>query len=142
MIQFTIYGIPVPKGRPKFFRKGSFVGTYTDKKTRQAEYDFKSQAVKYRPPKPFTEAIQMMVFIYVKIPKSFSIKKRSQAESGMIRPTKRPDLDNYLKLVLDSMNGIFFNDDAQIVDIKCFKYYCVKPRITIYLGEIHAGNTQ
>ena len=136
MINFIIYGNPIPKGRPRFFRKGNFMGTYTDKKTKKGEYDFKSQAVKYRPENPLTGALDIRIYVYVKIPKSFSRKKHNHAEIGIIRPTKRPDLDNYVKLVLDSMNGIFFIDDSQIVIMGCSKEYSIKPRIHIILKQL------
>ena len=32
-----------------------------------------------------------------------------------IRPTKRPDLDNIAKAVLDALNGLAYQDDSQIV---------------------------
>ena len=36
MIQFYIEGVPVPQGRPKFFRRGSFVGVYDPPASKKA----------------------------------------------------------------------------------------------------------
>lgn len=47
------------------------------------------------------------------------------------------DIDNYCKLLLDSMNGILFIDDSQIQSIEINKYYDKKnPRIEVGIWEI------
>ncbi|KKN93644.1 hypothetical protein LCGC14_0194760 [marine sediment metagenome] len=44
-------------------------------------------------------------------------------DKGMIRPNKSPDLDNYIKLILDALNGIIWEDDRYIVSINASKFY-------------------
>lgn len=54
------------------------------------------------------------------------------------RKQKRGDLDNTLKVTLDSLNGYAYTDDSQIVHIGAHRYDDkVNPRIevTIYFGE-------
>lgn len=43
--------------------------------------------------------------------------------AGEIRPTKRPDVDNVLKAVADSLNGLAYHDDAQLIEMKGTKRY-------------------
>lgn len=38
-------------------------------------------------------------------------------EFTVFRPAKRGDLDNFMKVLLDSMQGSFYMNDKQIVDI-------------------------
>ena len=45
--------------------------------------------------------------------------------------TSTPDVDNLAKFVLDAMNGHFFVDDSQIVELHCQKVY----------ADGHAGST-
>ena len=33
---------------------------------------------------------------------------------GEIMPTKRPDGDNVIKVVLDALNGVAFHEDGQV----------------------------
>lgn len=114
MIQFTVYGKCTPKGRPRFYRKGSFVGTYTDAKTKDAEQSFMAQAIKYKPEKPLDGAL-IVEFNFNRVrPKS---KKKDS------RWTTKPDLTNFIKQAEDAMNGIFYKDDAQIVKIIAEKSY-------------------
>ena len=50
--------------------------------------------------------------------------------------TKRPDVDNLLKLVKDALTGLMWVDDRQVQIGGCFKIYSHKPRteIEIYWG--------
>lgn len=41
-------------------------------------------------------------------------KRREAMIAGTIRPTKKPDADNVLKIVTDSLNDIAYYDDAQM----------------------------
>lgn len=36
---------------------------------------------------------------------------------------KKRDIDAYLKILLDSMSGIVYEDDVQIVEMHCYKEY-------------------
>lgn len=40
----------------------------------------------------------------------------------LFRPKKAGDLDNRIKVLLDSLNGIVFNDDSQVVDIHARRF--------------------
>jgi len=132
-IQFVVYGDPVPKGRPRFFRKGKFVGTYTPKETEIAERDFKFQSIKHKPANLLAGAIVLDVKVFRKMPKSMSKKNRILAEIGSLRPVTKPDADNYAKLVCDAMNGIFWGDDSQIVKLTVEKLFSERPRIDVTL---------
>lgn len=136
MIAFTVYGDPVAKGRPKFFRKGNFIGAYTPTKTRDAETNFRAQAIQYKPSTPMEGPIVVGIVVFRKIPASTSKKQRIGLLSGQIRPITRPDVDNYSKLVCDALNGIFWRDDAQIVKLVAEKYSCERPRTSVFIREV------
>lgn len=57
----------------------------------------------------------------IKIPKYYSKKRVQAIREGLEKPTKKPDVDNIAKIVLDSLNKIAFNDDAQIVGLIVLK---------------------
>jgi len=82
---------------------------------------------------PLTGALLLGVAVYLPIPVSFSHKKRLAAQAGFLRPITRPDLSNYIKAIEDSMTGVLWLDDAQIVGyVPPFgKFYGDKPRIEV-----------
>ena len=70
------------------------------------------------------------------IPKSMTKKNRRLIEEGKLHPTKKPDLDNVAKIVLDSLNGIAYSDDSQIVKLNVEKHYSENPRVEVTLYEV------
>lgn len=96
-----------------------------------AENDFKAQSIPHAPMVPPRGAISLSVFFYKPRPQSMSKK--------VVHWTKKIDIDNALKLVMDSMNGIFWNDDAQITMLMATKKYDEVPRTEVviqYLEEV------
>ena len=53
----------------------------------------------------------------------------------LIRPTKKVDSDNCIKIVADSLNKVAYYDDAQIVDCQFRKFYSDTPRVVITIQE-------
>ena len=63
-------------------------------------------------------------------------KLRERLEAEEIYCSKKPDIDNYLKALLDSMTGIVFKDDGQVVECKARKLYSLKPKIEFTIKEV------
>ena len=123
-ITFTIPGVPVGKGRPRFARRGNFVATYTPEKTASYENLVKLAAKQaMNGANPFQSAVSAEIMLRVTPPASWSQKKRTAAFSGEIRPTSKPDIDNCCKGIFDAMNGIVFLDDKQVVELCARKEY-------------------
>ncbi|MCG4631455.1 RusA family crossover junction endodeoxyribonuclease, partial [Bifidobacterium pseudocatenulatum] len=51
-------------------------------------------------------SIHAEIDIYMEIPKSWTAKEKERARSGEKRPTKKPDIDNYIKTFFDACNEI------------------------------------
>lgn len=128
MIKFTIPGEPTGKGRPRVTK----FGTFTPEKTVSYENLIK---VTY-PGKMLEGQLEIEVQAYYSIPKSTSKKRRELMMLGEIRPTKKPDCDNVLKIIADALNKIAYNDDSQIVRAVVEKYYCENPRVEVELREV------
>ena len=56
---------------------------------------------------------------------------------GLIRPISRPDSTNYVKGVEDSISGVLWKDDSQIVNLICGKFYSDKPRIEVEIWSAY-----
>jgi len=85
------------------------------------------------------EALGLIVEAYFAIPMSASRKKREGMLAGTLRPTGKPDLDNVLKVVADSLNGIAYRDDAQIAWAMVTKLYSDRPRVEVTLRSGNEG---
>ena len=72
---------------------------------------------------------------YYGIPKSTSKKKTTLMLNDEIKPTKKPDLDNIVKAILDSLNGLAYKDDSQVVKVISEKFYSEQPRVELILNE-------
>ena len=132
-VNFTIYGEPVGKERPRF--NLATKRTYTPNKTKSYEELIKwlyQSKVKYR----FTGYIKMTIRCYYSIAKSNSKKVKEQKRNNVLRPSKKPDIDNVIKVVADSLNGIAYKDDTQIVEVVASKYYSDKPRVEVMIEDI------
>ena len=134
-IKFTVYGEPVAQGRPRFARMGNNVKTYDPEKSVNYKEIVRAEALKVRPQKPLAGAISLVILIYRSIPKSFSKKRTIQAQEGYIRPITRPDIDNIVKGIKDSLKGVIWKDDSQVITLTAKKYYSDVPRIEVAIGE-------
>lgn len=124
LIEFMVMMRPVPKARPRLARNGH---TYTPKNTVDAEKAI-SLIAKSVISKPLSGPLSLYIEFFYAVPKSWSKVRREAIPSPR---TERPDLDNIVKLVLDSLNGIAYLDDAQIVHLSCSKYYGSSDRIHV-----------
>ena len=68
-------------------------------------------------------------------PKSISKKKREELLFS-VDYTKKPDVDNIAKAILDSLNGLAYKDDSQVSALLVFKDYGEENKIIVELEEI------
>ena len=134
MITFEIPGEPKGKGRPRF---GNGIA-YTPDETRDYEMYVKQCYLNSQKKINLTEnPIKIRIVANYKIPSSFSKKKRSAAMSGVIKPTKKPDCDNIIKIICDALNLVAYKDDKQIVECSCIKRYATDiPCVDVFVEEL------
>lgn len=77
--------------------------------------------------------IQLIMNIYITPPKSTSEVDKYLMEEGIIRPCVRPDVDNYMKNILDGINDTLAEDDGSVVSYYGDKFYSQKERIEFLL---------
>jgi Holliday junction resolvase RusA-like endonuclease len=81
--------------------------------------------------------VYLEVIAYKLIPKNTPKYKKFLMLEDVIQPTIKPDFDNILKNIADSLNSILYRDDSQITfgSIKK-KYSDSNPRIEIFISFI------
>ena len=135
MVVFDIPGEPKSKLRPRF---GKFGAVRTPKDTVTYE-SYVKQLYVYGDKKPYfaDKPLQIRIEAYFSIPKSNTKKMRQLMAENKVLPTKKPDADNIIKIICDSLNGIAYDDDKQIVDCTCIKRYTEEaPFVRVTIKEI------
>lgn len=134
-IEFAIPGPPKGKDRPQFNRQTGTVFTPAPTK----HYEQAVQAAYLNASQYMAEKDQPMaiyVTAFVEIPASDTKKKKERKLLGFLKPVKKPDVDNILKIVMDGLNGIAYPDDKQITDAHVKKRYSSEPRVEVVLMEV------
>lgn len=134
MVNFTIPGEPRGKARPRWGNGR----TYTPRKTVEYEKRVKSCFLSAGG-KLLDGEIRAELRAYYGIPKSASKRARADMLCGKTRPTKKPDLDNVAKIVLDSLNGLAYKDDAAVVELTAEKHYSETPRVEVRMEAKECG---
>ena len=119
-VEFNI--IPIPASRPRVTRWATYYGKkYSQFKE---EMEVLTKGTKFT---PFGGNVYASLTFYIKIPKSWS-KKKKEAKNGAYCDNNA-DIDNYCKAILDSLNGIYYKDDKQIVMLKATMFWSDNPKI-------------
>lgn len=136
---FTVPGRPRGKGRPRFSPFGG--RPFTPKATRDAEKAIATVAMLARRAAPLmTGTVELSVEAIFKVPKSWSSRLRVAALAGDIEYTGKPDGDNILKLILDSLNGVIWLDDAQVNRASIVRRYGEAERVEVTIEETVADD--
>lgn len=138
----NVLGEPMGKQRPRATSFGGHTRIYTPSKTLSYEARFAHEfKEKYPEAKPLTGPIAVEVMAWFGLKKADYNSKGQPNKHGLAKlggeelPTKKPDLDNVLKSVLDGLNGIAFVDDSQVVNVCMAKHYDLTPRVAVTVRE-------
>lgn len=133
----SVPGNPVPKGRPRSYRRGNTLGLYTPKETKDYETLIKFFAYpEMRGRGLLSGPINLQLNLHFSIPSSWTRKKHNEALSLIERPTVKPDIDNVLKAWGDALNGVVWEDDKQIVEVMVRKFYSKDPKAMAIISQI------
>ena len=132
--EFEVIGDIKGKARPR-------VNTYTCKAytpTNTKDYELLvKQYFKIKYPRfvPLENRLSVKIVATFKVPKTTTKKDREQIEKGLISPTKKPDIDNIVKIILDALNQMAFKDDTQITKLEVEKVYGEEEKVYVAVEE-------
>ena len=131
-VTFWLEGEPVAKARPRMTMSGH---VYTPDKTTKAENAIR-RGWQEHGGSMIHGPVSVSVVFMLKTPASWPMAKRMLAQEREIRPTKKPDVDNLVKTVMDALNGLAYYDDKHIVELSARKIYARNPGTVIRVREI------
>lgn len=130
-VTIFLLGDPVAVGRPRFTRAGI---AYTPGKTRDNLAALRLAAqLEMGESLPLEGPLRVVALFAVRMPK-VSRTRTNAMILGLIKPARRPDLDNLLK-ALDAFTGVVWRDDAQIVELRAEKRYDKQPKVVITVTQ-------
>lgn len=123
-MNFEIPGEPTGKGRPRYANIRGVVRTYTPKKTKDYERHIQQCFRKVYPNYiPSDGPVSVYIYAVFSVPESLSKAKKQRCYSSELLPTKKPDLDNLAKSILDALNGLAYRDDARVTTLTANKRF-------------------
>ncbi len=132
--EFEVVGNIVGKQRPRI--NTYTYNVYTPNKTKDyEEYIQQNFKIKYPNHQLLEGRVSVEIIAYLEIPKSTSKKKYEEMLSGNISPTKKPDIDNIAKSILDALNKFVFKDDNQVTKLTVEKKYSEVEKVYIKIEE-------
>ena len=132
--EFEIPGMITGKGRPRVNTTTAIA--YTPAKTKEYEELVKQYfIIKYRRINPLEGRIKINITAYFSVPKNTSKKQEENMLNNAISPTKKPDIDNIAKIILDALNKLAFKDDNQITKLEIEKKYGTEEKISVKVEE-------
>ena len=152
LIQFEVPGPPLAQKRHRTFRRGQGVGSYDPSASDKA--DFLALARDNAPERPIEGAVLLGLLFRMPLPKGAPKYIRKVVEAtdkyamseytisvlmdclnegplSKVLHTKRPDVDNLVKLVKDALNGIYWKDDSQVQITAAIKVNSLRPRTEV-----------
>ena len=127
MIIIEIPGNPIPLQRARATRKGFYDPQYQVKK------NYAWEAQKFLPKDfiPINKPIRLEAVYYMKMPKSWSNKKKERFNT---QPhTNHTDLSNMIKLTEDALNKILWEDDQFITNIIAAKEWAYEGKTLLQI---------
>lgn len=115
---------PVAKERARTTR----FGTYTPARTKEFQNQFQRHCRKMY--------ADLALEVPLRVDIEFHLPKPKRTKFGYW-PAVRPDLDNFIKAIMDSGNGLLWKDDALICSLFCTKVYAPEfPRIKVKIETL------
>lgn len=136
-IILEILGEPKAQKRHRHTTRGKFTRTYDP--SSEDKMDFLHIVQSNAPDKPFNEPLKLTAEFYFSRPKShYRTGKRANElkETAPDWHTSKPDADNLIKFIMDSLNKIYWRDDSLICYPVITKKYSYNPRTVITIETL------
>lgn len=135
---FCVSGDAVPSARPRTTRTG-----HVYKSTKSREYETRSAKIiaaqynQHGGKEPISTGVKLTISEYRRIPQRIRGAEKEQAIMGNVRPVSKPDIDNTVKAVMDSITkaGVW-TDDNLVVELIANKFYDELPRVEISIETL------
>ena len=132
-LRFILPIIPTAQQRARHTRAGR---AYKSAAQEDNERTLEAMLLPYVPNRPLSGPVKVFFTAYMPIPASTTKRTREAMQREETPHTKKPDLDNLEKQLLDCMTRMrFWEDDRQVYCVIKQKVYSPSPRWEVQVGE-------
>jgi len=143
-IRFEVRGLPAPEGNLRAGRGGARVRLYhqNSRSLNDWRQAVASAVQAHAPPALWTGPVAVELEFSLPQPKSVPTHRGRGKKRAPVRswPVSRPDLDKFVRAVLDALTLVVWVDDSQVVSIRASKEYGV-PGLRAALSRVQDGPT-
>lgn len=124
-IEVFVPGTPKAQPRVKATRRGSFAGVYDPGTAKAWKENAKAVLLPLVPSEPIAGEVKLALCFLMPRPKGhYNSKGEVKPRCISVGHTKKPDLDNMVKAIMDAISDLcIWRDDSQVVKIECDKKY-------------------
>jgi Holliday junction resolvase RusA-like endonuclease len=136
---------PYGKKRARLARFGKFAHASDPAENKAyAKRVVKALRQEYNSTTKFKDGVPLMMVVVADFPIPEYLPKKTQEEMRQKRlyPTKRPDIDNISKAIMDSLNKNAYYDDQQVVGLLVVKKYEETGKVTFIVTDELQGMHQ
>ena len=131
-ITFTVPGDPVPQPRARVSTRGGFARAYVPKTHAVHAYrDAIAIAARAAGAGVHGDPVEVVIDLVFARPKSHLRKSGLRSDAPSL---PGPDVDNTAKAILDSLNGVAWEDDRQVRRLVVEKSYGAEGRTTVRIA--------
>lgn len=140
IVAFTYYGEAIAKGRPRATTIGGHARLYTPDRTSAFESKIRAIAA-VEMAKSGThatpDACRVELYIVRAPNKSWSKKKAGEMRGKPV--TVGCDLDNQVKAICDALNGVVWEDDVQVADVRAVRRWGDMSSVSVRVVAMEAA---
>lgn len=131
-LRFTLPIEPKAQQRPRYSRWGA----YKSKSQQAHDAELDCQLLCHVPDSPLCGPVSVFFVAYMPIPASTPKRARARLTDGKTPHTKKTDVDNLAKMLLDRMTALhYWHDDGQVWELSGRKVYSDKPRWEVLVRQ-------
>ncbi|HHY74060.1 MAG TPA: RusA family crossover junction endodeoxyribonuclease [Bacillus bacterium] len=123
-----------PMGCVRMTQRGKFIKPNAQRYLSYKSFLQISARQQLKSKQPLKGALDVHIVFSMPIPKSWSNKRKCEVVGRY--HTKKPDTDNLVKGVFDSLNKIAWEDDNQVAKVTAVKIYSEHPGIDVTVREL------
>jgi len=129
--KFFVPGVPKTKNNKRAFSIGGKARVVPGKDAAKKQAAFQAVAIEHAPKVPTQAPVKLVLGFAFTPPKGYPKWKREAALAGEWQKTTKPDVSRLVTFCEDCLSGLFFVDDAQVVEIHARCFFSERPGTSV-----------